>query len=109
MVRAGIKTGMLGLPSREHFLRSIGETGEPRAGAAAAAASAAAPRAECSSSRPPTCPSNVPTPSGLPEESAREHAEGFVNAATKLVHDLGKLYVGVEVPKSDFSVSSLWS
>lgn len=28
VVRAGIKTGMLGLPSREHFFSSIGETDE---------------------------------------------------------------------------------
>lgn len=28
VVRAGIKTGMLGLPTREQFFKSIGETGE---------------------------------------------------------------------------------
>jgi len=28
VVRAGIKTGMMGLPTREAFLKSIGETGE---------------------------------------------------------------------------------
>ncbi len=27
VVRAGIKTGMMALPSRDHFLASIGETG----------------------------------------------------------------------------------
>lgn len=27
VVRAGIKTGMMALPTREHFLASIGETG----------------------------------------------------------------------------------
>lgn len=69
VVRAGIKTGMLGLPSREQFFKSIGET----------------------------------------EDSAREHSEGFVDATKKLLADLGTLYVGVTIPKSDFSVSSLWS
>lgn len=29
VVRAGIKTGMMALPSRDHFLASIGETGGP--------------------------------------------------------------------------------
>ncbi|KAL4433930.1 hypothetical protein ABPG75_000371 [Micractinium tetrahymenae] len=68
VVRAGIKTGMMALPTREHFLASIGET----------------------------------------EESARQHAEGFVDAAHKLVGLVEKLYEGVEMPRSDFSMSSLW-
>jgi hypothetical protein len=68
VVRAGIKTGMMALPSRDHFLASIGET----------------------------------------EESARSHAEGFVDAAHKLVGMIDKLYAGVEMPRSDFSVGSLW-
>lgn len=68
VVRAGIKTGMMALPTREHFLASIGET----------------------------------------EDSARHHAEGFVVAAHKLVGMIEKLYDGVEMPRSDFSVASLW-
>jgi len=68
VVRTGIKAGMLGLPSREHFLKSIGET----------------------------------------EESAIEHAEGFTAAADALVSAIENLYQGVEMPKSDFTVKSLW-
>lgn len=68
VVRAGIKTGMLALPTRETFLASIGET----------------------------------------EESARHHADGFVAAAHKLVGQIERLYEGVEMPRSDFSMSALW-
>lgn len=68
VVRAGIKTGMMALPTREQFLASIGET----------------------------------------EESAMQHYEGFVSAAHALVAMIEKLYAGVEMPRSDFSVSSLW-
>lgn len=68
VVRTGIKTGMLGLPSREHFLSSIGET----------------------------------------EESARGHAEAFVAAADKLVAEIEKLFVGIDMPRSDFTVAHLW-
>ena len=68
VVRAGIKTGMLGLPSREHFLKSIGET----------------------------------------EESAKEHAVNFTTAADAIVASIEKLYDGVTMPRSDFSVKALW-
>lgn len=43
------------------------------------------------------------------EDSARQHAEGFVDAAHKLVALIEKLYAGVEMPRSDFSMSSLFS
>ena len=45
----------------------------------------------------PTLASPIPF---LPaEESAREHAEGFVGAAHKLVGMIDKLYEGVEMPR----------
>lgn len=69
VVRTGIKTGMMALPSREQFLASIGET----------------------------------------EESARSHADGFVTAARRLVGTVEALYAGVDMPRSDFSMSALWS
>lgn len=69
VVRAGIKTGMLGLPSREAFFTSIGET----------------------------------------DETARVHADGFTAAADAIVAAVEKLYAGVDMPKSDFTVKSLWS
>lgn len=69
VVRAGIKTGMLGLPSTETFFSSIGET----------------------------------------HESAREHAKGFMEAANVIVGQISKLYEGVEIPRSDFSIASLWA
>ena len=68
VVRTGIKTGMLGLPSRDAFFTSIGET----------------------------------------EESAERHAKGFTEAADALVASILKLYDGVKIPKSDFTVKSLW-
>lgn len=68
VVRTGIKAGMLGLPSREHFLKSIGET----------------------------------------EESAKVHGEGFIEAADNIVEAIERLYTGVEMPKSDFTMKSLW-
>lgn len=68
MVRTGIKAGMLGLPSREAFFKSIGET----------------------------------------QESARGHADGFTSAANAIVAAVESLYDGVEMPGSDFTVSSLW-
>lgn len=46
--------------------------------------------------------------SAAAEESARAHAEGFVEAAHKLVGLIEHLYEGLTMPKSDFSVSSLW-
>lgn len=69
MVRAGIKTGMVGLPSREDFLRSIGET----------------------------------------EESAKQSGKDFIAAADAIVDAIEQLFVGISMPKSDFSVASLWS
>ena len=69
VVRAGIKTGMMGLPSREGFMKSIGET----------------------------------------EESAVEHADAFTAAADAIVAAIERLYLGVEMPRSDFSVKALWS
>lgn len=69
VVRTGIKTGMLGLPSRDAFFTSIGET----------------------------------------DASAEEHARGFTEAADAIVSSVMKLYDGVTIPKSDFSVKSLWS
>lgn len=68
VVRAGIKAGMLGLPTRETFLKSIGET----------------------------------------EESAKEHAVHFTSAADSIVAEIEKLYNGVSMPRSDFSMKSLW-
>ena len=68
VVRTGIKAGMLGLPSRDHFLKSIGET----------------------------------------EESAKIHGDGFIEAADAIVASIEQLYVGVEMPKSDFTMKSLW-
>ena len=68
VVRTGIKAGMIGLPSREHFLESIGET----------------------------------------EESAREHGQAFVVAAEKLLGHINSLYDGVTMPRSDFTMNSLW-
>lgn len=68
VVRTGIKAGMIGLPSREHFLDSIGES----------------------------------------EESAREHGQAFVVAAEKLVGHISSLYDGVDMPRSDFTMNSLW-
>jgi hypothetical protein len=68
VVRTGVKTGMLGLPSREHFFQSIGET----------------------------------------DASAAEHARGFTVAADALVAAIEKLYKGVEMPRSDFTVKALW-
>jgi subtilase family serine protease len=68
VVRTGIKAGMIGLPSREHFLKSIGET----------------------------------------EESARIHGDGFIEAADAIVESINSLYSGIEMPKSDFSMKSLW-
>jgi len=50
----------------------------------------------------------LPTATAAAEESARHHAEGFVEAAHKLVGMIEKLYAGIEMPRSDFSVSSLW-
>lgn len=53
-----------------------------------------------------------PTSNLLPphdaEESARQHAVGFVDAAHTLVGLVEKLYEGVEMPRSDFSMASLW-
>ena len=69
VVRTGIKTGMLGLPSRENFVASIGET----------------------------------------EDTARAHADGFTAAADAIVAAVNTLYVGIEMPRSDFTVKSLWS
>ena len=69
VVRAGIKTGMLGLPSRETFFASIGET----------------------------------------DDTARGHADGFTTAADGIVAAIEKLYEGVDIPRSDFTVKSLWS
>lgn len=69
VVRTGIKAGMIGLPSRETFFKSIGET----------------------------------------EESAKKHGEGFIEAADAIVKAIEALYVGVDMPKSDFSVKNLWS
>lgn len=69
VVRTGIKAGTLGLPSRDAFFQSIGET----------------------------------------PESAREHANGFTIAADAIVAAVERLYDGVEMPQSDFSVKSLWS
>ena len=60
---------MLGLPSRENFFTSIGET----------------------------------------DETARVHAEGFTTAADAIVAVIEKLYDGIEMPRSDFTMKSLWS
>lgn len=43
------------------------------------------------------------------EETARGHGEGFTAAADSIVSAVERLYVGVEMPRSDFSVSALWS
>jgi hypothetical protein len=67
-VRAGIKAGMLALPSREHFLAAIGET----------------------------------------DASARANGEAFVAAADAVSASVSRLYAGVDVPKSDFTVKALW-
>ena len=55
-------------------------------------------------------PAPAPRPRALPaaEESARHHADGFVAAAHKLVGQIERLYEGVEMPRSDFSMSTLW-
>jgi len=42
------------------------------------------------------------------EESARHHGEGFIEAADAIVDAIDGLYVGVEMPKSDFSMKSIW-
>ena len=68
VVRTGIKAGMLGLPTREHFFKSIGET----------------------------------------EESAKKHGDGFIEAADRIVEAIETLYTGVQMPKSDFTMKSLW-
>ncbi len=64
LVRTGIKAGMIGLPSREHFLQSIGET----------------------------------------EDTAKEHGEGFIEAADTLCMAISSLYAGVKMPVSDFKI-----
>lgn len=64
LVRTGIKAGMIGLPSREHFLQSIGET----------------------------------------EDTAKEHGEGFIEAADTLCMAISSLYVDVKMPVSDFKI-----
>ncbi|KDD75016.1 hypothetical protein H632_c923p1 [Helicosporidium sp. ATCC 50920] len=69
VVRAGIKAGMIALPTRENFLKSLGET----------------------------------------EETARQHAHSFVDAARLVVAHIEELYDGVAMPRSDFSISALWS
>ena len=132
VVRTGIKAGMMALPTREHFLASIGETGArvgsggmghrhrmlPHAAAgrvqegggrlrAAARAAAAALRAPAHAPHPHLAPCRLRAAPHA-EESAREHAEGFVGAAHKLVGLVEALYGGIEMPRSDFSVSSLW-
>lgn len=43
------------------------------------------------------------------EESAIKHADGFTAAADALVAAIEKLYAGIEMPRSDFSVKALWS
>ncbi len=39
------------------------------------------------------------SPALIAEDSARSHAEGFVDAAHKLVGMIDKLYAGVEMPR----------
>jgi hypothetical protein len=43
------------------------------------------------------------------DESAREHAVHFIAAADDIVASIQKLFEGVEMPRSDFSVGSLWT
>jgi hypothetical protein len=50
----------------------------------------------------------MPAAPAAAEQSARQHSEGFVIAAHKLVAMVEKLYDGVEMPRSDFSMASLW-
>jgi len=64
LVRTGIKAGMLGLPSREQFIASIGET----------------------------------------EDTAKGHGEEFIQAADTLCFAIERLYVGVDMPASDFKM-----
>jgi len=64
IVRTGIKAGMLGLPSREQFIASIGET----------------------------------------EDSAKGQGEEFIQAADTLCFAIERLYVGVDMPASDFKM-----
>ena len=106
VVRAGIKTGMMALPTRDHFLASIGETGGWMAGPGLSSRPRAdAPSKACSAEGQP--PKHVPLPQAPPpppatrraEDSARGHAEGFVDAAHKLVGMIDKLYEGVEMPR----------
>ena len=155
VVRAGIKTGMMALPTREHFLASIGETGArlrqvagtPGGGGGSSGAGvlactggglvrlrsgrqggAVGPSGRrvrlCCGCLHASVPAishqrtmtDVVLPAHLPaapacrraEDSARKHAEGFVEAAHQLVGTVEKLYAGIEIPRSDFSVSSLW-
>lgn len=44
----------------------------------------------------------------LAEESAKSHGEGFIAAADELVKAIDALFVGVSMPKSDFSLNSLF-
>jgi len=41
-------------------------------------------------------------------ESAASHAIGFTAAADAIVAAIEKLYEGMVMPKSDFTVKSLW-
>lgn len=42
------------------------------------------------------------------EESARSHGDGFTAAADAIVAAIQSLYDGVQMPRSDFTVSALW-
>ena len=45
---------------------------------------------------------------GETDESARANGEAFVAAADAVSASVSRLYAGVEVPKSDFTVKALW-
>jgi hypothetical protein len=49
------------------------------------------------------------TPFHCADDSARAHAQGFMEAANAIVEQVGALYEGVEIPRSDFTISSLWA
>jgi hypothetical protein len=44
----------------------------------------------------------------LTELTARQNSQGFVVAADTLVNTVEKLFEGIEMPRSDFTVASLW-
>ena len=56
----------------------------------------------------PPCAAAAPPPPHVSEASARQHADGFVAAVHVLVGAVERLYAGVTMPKSDFSMAALW-